>query len=49
MNEWGFIGHETLIVLKKSPPQLINLNNGVAWWQRKGRCFLIHTHHSQTL
>ena len=31
------------------PPLLINLNNGVAWWQWKGDCILIPTHHSKTL
>ncbi len=33
----------------ESPPQVLNLNQGVAMCERKGLCFLIPTHHSWSL
>lgn len=44
MNEWGFIG-QYILWGSESPPQVLNLNQGVAMSERKGLCFLIPTHH----
>jgi hypothetical protein len=42
MNEWGFIGYETLVVLGKSAT-INKFKNGAAWLQWKGWCFPIPT------
>ena len=53
MNEWGFIGKDILVGIRKSAtparPEVLNLNQGVAMCERKGWYFLIPTHHSWTL
>ena len=33
----------------ESPPQVLNLNQGVAMCEKRGQCFLIPTHHSCAL
>jgi len=37
--EWSFIGEKT-----ESPPQLMNLNQGVVLRNLKGKCFLASLH-----
>ena len=48
MNEWGYIGNETLLALGESAA-MCKFKKGVALGRWKGQCFLIPTHHSLTL
>lgn len=35
MKEWGFISQDIFVGLE-SPPQVLNLNQGVAMWETRG-------------
>ena len=48
MNEWGFIGWDTLVALGISAT-ICKFKKSVALCERKEKCFLFPTHHSQAI